>query len=137
MSQESVEVVRELVDSFQRGDLERPFELMHTDIEWDASRIPGLMGAAGIHRGHEGVRTFWQEWLAAWRDLEFHIEDVRDAGDDVVLLISDQRQWGRLSGIATRFPPYAQVFTVRNGKVVRWRNFPDQHEALKAVGLEE
>jgi ketosteroid isomerase-like protein len=60
---------------------------------------------------------------------------VVDAGDDVVMLIRNQRQWGRHSGIAVDFPPYAMVFTVREGKVVRLRTFPDQESALEAVGL--
>jgi hypothetical protein len=48
---------------------------------------------------------------------------------------TDQRQRGRHSGIWTERPPYAQVFTVRDGKLVRWRTFPDQAAALSAVGL--
>jgi hypothetical protein len=52
-------------------------------------------------------------------------------------VFSSQRHWGRHSGILTEFPPYAQVLTLRDGEVVRWRSFPDQQSALKAVGLEE
>jgi ketosteroid isomerase-like protein len=96
--------------------------------------IPDL---AEVYWGHEGVRTYWRRWFDAWRDLSFEIEDVLEAGDEVVVLISNQRQWGRHSGICTELPPYAQVFTVRAGKLVRWRTFPDQASALKAVGLAE
>ena len=46
-----------------------------------------------------------------------------DAGDEVVALIDNQRQWGRHSGIETQMPPYALVFTFRDGKVVRWRSY--------------
>jgi ketosteroid isomerase-like protein len=81
------------------------------------------------------VRTYWRRWFEAWRDLEFEVEDVLDAGDEVVALIVNQRQWGRHTGIATDLPPYAQVFTLRDGKLVRWRTFPVQAEALEAVGL--
>ena len=42
----------------------------------------------------------------------------------------------RIPGILTELPPYAMVFTVRSGKLVRWRTFPNQESALKAVGLE-
>jgi ketosteroid isomerase-like protein len=120
MSRENVEVVRSLAEGFQRGQLERAFESFDPDIEWDASQVPGeVPGVAGVYRGHEGVRAFWREWLSAWRDLEFEIQGVRDAGDDVVLLIRDQHQWGR------------------HGKVVRWRCFPDQESALEAMGLRE
>ncbi len=34
-------------------------------------------------------------------------------------------------------PPYGLVFTIRGGKVVRWRGYSDQQSALKAVGLSE
>jgi ketosteroid isomerase-like protein len=83
------------------------------------------------------LRTYWRNWLSAWSDLQFEIHDVVDAGDDVVLLIRNQRQWGRHSGIATEAPPYGMVFTMRGGKVVRWRVYPDQESALEAAGLRE
>jgi ketosteroid isomerase-like protein len=57
------------------------------------------------------------------------------AGDDVVLLIRNQHQWGRSSGIDSEMPPYGMVFTFRGGKVVRWRGFADQQSALEAAGL--
>jgi hypothetical protein len=42
---------------------------------------------------------------------------------------------GRHSGIWTDLPPYAQVFTMREGNLVRRQTFPDQASALSAVGL--
>jgi ketosteroid isomerase-like protein len=33
--------------------------------------------------------------------------------------------------------PYGLVFTIRAGKVVRWRAFPDRESALEAAGLSE
>ena len=50
-------------------------------------------------------------------------------------LIRNQRQWGRESGIVTNMPPYGLVFTIRDGKVVRWRPYPNKESALGAVGL--
>src|SRR5919198_663585 len=131
MSQENLEIVRALAETFQRRDHERAFDFYDPEIEWDATRatevIPDL---AGIYRGHEGVRAYWRQWLSAWQDLRFEIEAVRDAGDDVVLLVRNQRQWGRHSGIATDFPPYGMVFTFRGGKVVRQCTYPDHKSAL-------
>jgi ketosteroid isomerase-like protein len=102
----------------------------------DASRLDEMIpDLAEVYRGHEGVRTYWRRWFEAWRDLEFEVEDVLDAGDEVVALIVNQRQWGRHTGIATDLPPYAQIFTLRDGKLVRWRTFPVQADALEAVGL--
>jgi ketosteroid isomerase-like protein len=136
MSRESVEIVRALAESFARRDHDRAFDFYDPDIEWDASRMPDVIfDVAGVYHGHDGVRTFWRRWLSAWSDLEFEIQDVRDGGDDVVLLIRDQRQWGRQSRIATEIPPYGQVYTFRDGKIVRWRCFPDQESALEAAGF--
>ena len=139
MSQENVEIVRQLLEMFAKREHEDVFGFYAPDIEWDASNVRrvGIDDLAGVYRGHDGVRTYWRRWLQAWSDLEFEVQDVLDAGDDVVVLIRNQRQWGRRSGIAVEMPPYGLVFTVRDGKVVRWRNFTDQESALEAAGLSE
>lgn len=136
MSAENVEIVRKLCAAFDRRDHESAFEFYDPDIEWDASRAAGLTpDEARVYRGHDGVRDYWQNWLSAWRDIEYSLDDVRDGGDEVVALIGDQHQYGRHSGIRTDTPPYALVFTFRSGKVVRWCFYPDREQALEAAGL--
>ena len=136
MSEENVQLVRGLLEAFERRDHERAFEYYDPDIEWDASRIADVIpGAARIYRGHAGVRSYWRDWLSAWKDLKFEIEDIVDAGDEVVALIRNQRQWGRHSGIETAVPSYSLVFTIREGKVVRWRAYPDRESGLEAAGV--
>jgi ketosteroid isomerase-like protein len=138
MSQENVEIVRTLAEGFAHRQHERAFAFYDPGIEWDASRAAGINpDIAGVYHGHEGVRSYWRNWLSAWSDLDFEIQDVVDGGDEVVLLIRNQRQWGRHSGIATDIPPYGLVFTIRGGKVVRWRAYSDQESALEAAGLRE
>jgi ketosteroid isomerase-like protein len=139
MSEQNVELVRRLLEMFARREHEAVFAYYDPDIEWDATNIRafGLDDLAGVYQGHEGVRTYWRRWLQAWKDLEFDVEEVLDAGDEVVALIRNQRQWGRHSGIPVDLPPYGLIFTLRAGKVVRWRNFADQKSALQAAGLQE
>jgi ketosteroid isomerase-like protein len=140
MSQENVELVRRLLDMFARRDHEAVFAFYDPDIEWDATAAPDFGAVddlSGFYRGHEGVRTYWRRWLQAWKDIQFEVDDVLDAGDHVVALIRNQRQWGRESGIVTNMPPYGLVFTIRDGKVVRWRSYSSQESALEAVGLRE
>jgi ketosteroid isomerase-like protein len=138
MSQQNVEIVRTLAGMFQRRDHQGAFDFYDSAIEWDGTGMRDVYpDAAGIWRGHDGVRKFWQRWLSAWKDLQFDVQDIRDAGDEVVLMIHNQRQWGRHSGILTEFPSYAMVFTFRDAKVVRWRIYADQDAALEAVGLSE
>jgi ketosteroid isomerase-like protein len=138
MSQENVRLVRELTEAWQRREQEATFAFVHPEVEWDATRVAHVIpDAAEIFVGHDGVRTYWRRWLAAWSDLRFDIEDVRDAGDEVVLLVANQKQWGRHSGIATEVPPYGAVFSVKDGTITRVRWFPSQSEALQAAGLSE
>jgi ketosteroid isomerase-like protein len=138
MAQANADIVRRMAEGWQGGDLEEAYDFFDPAIEWDSTRMGALIpDIAGVFHGHAGVRTFWRRWLSSWRDLQFEIQDVLEAGDDVVLLIRNQRQWGRHSGIETAVPPYAHVYTFRDGKVVRWRCFPDQASALSAVGLGE
>ena len=100
------------------------------NVEWDATNDRELVE-------DQGARTYWRQWLQAWRDIEFELDDVLDAGDEVVALIRNQRQWGRRSGVVTEMPPYSLVFTIRAGKVVRRCAYPDHRSALEAVGLSE
>jgi ketosteroid isomerase-like protein len=138
MSQENVEIVRTLAKGFQHRQHERAFEFYDPEIEWDASRFAEVNpDIAGVYHGHEGVRRYWRNWLSAWSDLQFEIQDVVGAGENGVLLISNMRAWGRHSGIGTEVPPFGMVFTIRDGKVVRVCTYPDQESALQAAGLQE
>jgi ketosteroid isomerase-like protein len=145
MSQEYVEMVRAATEAVKnpegiarlaRGDFDLTF--IDPEIEWDATGAKDLVpDLADVYWGHEGVRTYWRRWLEAWRYIEFDIQDVLDAGDEVVVLICNQRQWGRHTGIVSELPPFALVYTFRDGKVVCFRSFPDHESALEAVGLAE
>jgi ketosteroid isomerase-like protein len=137
MSHQNVEIIQALFEAFQRRDVKTMESLMAPEVEWDATRFAGMIpDLAGVYQGAEGTQRFWRTWLSSWRDLVFEHE-FRDTGDEVVALIRNQRQWGRHSGIETEIPPYAWVYTVRGGRVVRGCFYPDHQSALEAVGLKD
>jgi ketosteroid isomerase-like protein len=70
-------------------------------------------------------------------DVQYEIQDVRAVGDDVVVLIRNQRQLGAAQRNPHRGASVCDVFTFREGRVVRARRFPDHESALKSVGLSE
>ena len=141
MSDENVEIVRTLAEGFKRRDHERAFDFYDEEIEWDTTSAAGLdalpSDIVAVYHGHDGVRAFWRQWLSSWKDLEFEVDGVVDAGDEVVLLIRNQHQLGRHSGVPTEVPPFGMVFTFREAKIVRMRQFPDRETALAAAGLGE
>jgi ketosteroid isomerase-like protein len=139
MSEETVALVRTLFEAFLRRDGEVMQALVSSEVEWDATDGASLLPPewVGVHRGAEEGGAFWRAWISSWQDMQFDYE-LRDAGDQVVVgLVSNQRQWGRQSGVETEFPPYAWVYTVRDGRVVKGRFYPDHESALQAHGLAE
>lgn len=126
-----------LLDKFRAGDHD-VFEHYDPEIEWDGTRSGGVVPElAKVLRGHEGVREYWRTWLSAWQPIEVWDYELRDAGENVVALISGQRNRGRHSGIEVELPPYALIFTIGDQKVVRGAMYADQREALATVGLEK
>jgi uncharacterized protein len=132
MSQENVDLI---VRMYERGqqDVETFFVFCDPLIEWDMSR---LMPDGRVYHGYAGVREFWRGWAGTWDDFEFSIDKVVDVGGGEVVVSVHQAGTGRGSGAAVAFD-FGQVWTVRDGRIVRFRAFPDFEEALEAVGLTE
>ncbi len=138
MSEENVEIVRRIVDAHQRGDFSSVFAAYGPDIEWHPGNVPASDWSdfEPVYHGHEGVRTFWRTWFAAWETVDFEYEEFIDAGDQVLSIVS-QRVRGRTSGVELEWTSYGQLWTIRDDKVVRVQFFPNRDEALEAAGLSE
>jgi ketosteroid isomerase-like protein len=133
MSRENVELVRRVYEAHERGDF--AFAAYDREIEWHVTRLAGPeLGFDSLYVGHDGVRRFWKDWLSAWETTSFEYEEFIDAGEQVIVVLS-QRMRGRTSGIDLESDSYAQVWTVRAGKLVRTEFFPTRAEALEAVGV--
>ena len=132
MSQENVETVIRALDAAHENP-EAFFAIFDQNVEWDMSNS-GLPDAKTYH-GPAGVREFFRHWIGPFDEFDYEAEDVIDAGDSVIVLL---HQWGRGKGsgavVESRF---WQVWTLSNGKVVRFQNFPERDQALQAVGLSE
>jgi ketosteroid isomerase-like protein len=136
MSRENEQVVRAVYDAAGRRDGAAVLALYDPEVELDASRLAlgGLIGQP-VRRGHEGVRSFFRELHEAWENLEYDLEDLIDAGEHVVSVVT-RRGRGRASGAEVELS-VALVWTLREGKVVRVVWFESVEEALEAVGLGE
>ncbi len=132
MSQENVELVRRACSAVPRGfDALRPF--IAPDFVWRTA--PGWPGEYE-YRGVEGVRVFFEEWVASLGAIGLEIGEIRAVGDDV-LVLAEVSGRGAESGVpgAWRFGMIYADF--RGGRIGELRTFMRWEEALKAVGLEE
>ena len=85
--------------------------------------------------GHDGMRELWRYWRDAFQDIRWDPEEILDLGDKV-LVTAQQTGHGTGSGIAVSEPVF-QLFTFREGLVLRQEDFLDRAAALEAAGLSE
>ena len=136
MSQENVEVVRRLHDAFRRRDFETAVGYCHPEVEiypaletadTDPSDIPV--------RGRDGMKAFFETIYEPWQEMTVELQEVRDDPDDRVLAVERWHTRGRDEiAIDTML---IDVYSFRDGLVVRVDGFRDKAEALEAVGLRE
>jgi ketosteroid isomerase-like protein len=134
MSQENVDVVRQVVDAFNRQDWVAWASHWHPDAEWhDPPEVPG----SGVHRGLEGIRRYFDELLEIAADgWHVEVDAIESVGPDCVLIRARSVVIGRESGMPTEDGLF-QVVDVEDGRLRRVRNFRTSREALEAVGLSE
>ena len=132
MSQENVELVREAFDAYARDGLEGMLPFYDPDIEWTttASYIE-----PATYRGHEGVRRYLGTPAEEFDEVHVELMEVLDAGDQVVVSCRISGR-GKLSDAPVDLT-LIMVSLLRDGKVVRNRNYPTRPEALEAAGLSE
>ena len=130
MSQENIEIVRSIVAGWARGD--------YTSIDWADPEIEYAAPDTPVAtRGVEALGRRWKEFLLAWERFATTPERFIDAGDDRVLVLVRFDGRGRASSIPAAEFFGAQLFTLREGKVVRLAVFLDRQAALEAAGLRE
>jgi ketosteroid isomerase-like protein len=146
MSQENVELVRglqpspdtDLVALFRdeataAALMEAISPFFHEDVEIVAPTFVAGQGVRFV--GLDGLRAGWLDWLDPWESYRVEIEDLIDAGDEVVVL---PRDYGRRAGMAMEVSVVgAAVWTVRDGKVARVAFHLNRSDAFEAIGHSE
>jgi ketosteroid isomerase-like protein len=130
MTSHNAAIVRTWTDAFNRRDFDSVIETLDPDVElheWPAA--PG----ARTYRGPDGIRKALDSWFEAWEWMQVEIEDLVEA-DDRVLLTAHQRAKGRGSAVEVEIDSY-NVYTFRDGKVIRIQLFTDRDPALEAAGF--
>jgi ketosteroid isomerase-like protein len=134
MSEENVEIVRQAWDTWLRRDVdglnayfdpEVVFELTHFR-EWPDN----------TYRGTEGAQSFLAEWLEVWDVFDAGVDEILLAPDGRVVVLAWQQGKGRRSGLEVKFE-WAQIITVRDGKITLLDGYDDRSKALEAAGLSE
>jgi ketosteroid isomerase-like protein len=133
MAQENLEIARAAYEKLSRsGRLDAAVEFLAPDVEFHMSgAFPDL---DTVYRGHEGVRKLGDQLNEPWEQFTLDPDRFIDLGDQV-LVLSHFHGKGR-DGIEVRLP-FAHLWTLRDGLVVRMDAYSGHEQALEAVGLSE
>jgi ketosteroid isomerase-like protein len=130
---ENLDLVRSIFAKWECGDFSTA-EWMHPGIEFDGP--DGLDGSrlTGVAAVAEG----WRLWLSTWQGYRVEAEEYRELDRGRVLVFVQHGGRGRASGLEIEDLKRegANVFDLRDGKVMRLAVYWDRDRALADLGLE-
>jgi ketosteroid isomerase-like protein len=121
---EPLEVVRALMGALRKADVEAATEHFAADATWLGS-IGGL--EPGMARGRDAVGRAFRDYLSTWRGLSFEGDDIRAAGDRVLVLIREHAR-GSGSGAPVEGRT-AAIFRVEEGRITQVVSYMDRERA--------
>ena len=131
MSQSNVALARRAIRAFEQRDMNAIEELCTPDVEFDWSRR--LLDPT-LTRGYDGIRRFFEEVDGIFDEIVFVEEEILEFGDEV-LVVNTGRFRGRTSGVDVTAHG-AIRWTIRDGKLARFRFYQTKEDALKDLALE-
>jgi ketosteroid isomerase-like protein len=124
---EGVQVVQGAYEAFARGDVPGVLGAVADDVDWSVTEaIPH----GGHFEGRDEVGRFFAGIGENWEDdFSVEVDETVDGGDRVVTL---GRARGTLrNGGGNAGYGFAHVFTVRDGQIVRFREYVDPDATLR------
>ena len=147
MSQENVDIVRglqpteaDLVEVFRSDGAAEALTAGADTGALSPDAVIEFVGgenalARGEYRGLEGLVEGWRDWLEGWDSHVIRLEELIDAGDQVVALVRIKGKTTR-HGVEVEHTP-AAVWTIEDGTVVGISFYLDRDQAFEAAGLSE
>ena len=135
MSQENIEIAKGFFGALTReGPLEAIDAYCAEDIDYRAAE--GAIDDRGPIHGKAALRTFVQDWLDTFDEVQLEPQELIDAGADQVVAVVRFSGRAKVSGIDSELT-YAELSTIRDGKIAQGRQYWTRDEALAAAGLRE
>jgi ketosteroid isomerase-like protein len=133
-SSDNVELLRRFYESFNQGDLDAVLELCTEDVELYKDPEVVEMVSAFTPSGQERIAQYLRGWLDSWSDYQARPEEFVQSGDEVAAF-TQLRARGKNSQFEIE-GSMADVFTVRDGRIARFRLYVQRSDALDSLGIE-
>jgi ketosteroid isomerase-like protein len=128
----NLDLVRSIYEDWERGHYSS-VEWAHPQIDFVISDLPDLGTWTGVARMEEG----WRKFLSAWEGHRVEAEEYRELDAERVLVLGRLVARGKTSGLDLHQmrTEGANLFHVRDGKVIRLVIYFDQGHAFADLGL--
>jgi ketosteroid isomerase-like protein len=118
--------------AFNRGDIDAAVQSLDPQIEWTE---PVEFTGGGAYHGCGEVKKYLTQSRAPWAEGSSEPEQFITSGNRIVVFVHARfRPKGSTEWTDVRL---ADVYTIRDGKIVEMRAFADRQEALRWVGVED
>jgi ketosteroid isomerase-like protein len=115
--------------AFNRGDMDAAVQSLDPQIEWnEPPEFPG----GGVYYGREAVKQYLAKSRAGWSEGSSEPVQLIPAGNRIVVFVharfrsKDSSQWQEVN--------LADVYTVRDNKIIAMRAFADRQQGLRWAG---
>jgi len=132
MSQENVQLVKAALDAWARDGVDAALSYWTDDLDHRA--VEGAIDDRGPIHGKDAMRGYAEHWLETFDDFKSEAVELIDGSDDLVVAVLRASGRAKQSGVETNLT-YAVVYTIREGKIARGREYWTREEALEAAGL--
>jgi ketosteroid isomerase-like protein len=132
MSEENVAAVEDAYMALARDGLDGFLDHWADDL--DHRSIEGAPDDRGPIHGTQAMRAYVQDWIDMFDAFRIAPVELIDAEGCVVVAVMSYGGRARQSGIEIA-GTYGVVFTIRDGKITRGREYATREQALEAAGL--
>ena len=127
MADPDLEAVRTFIDGFNEQDFDLFLSVLDPAVELHTLKL-------GLITGHEEARR-WATKQPGGLQQHLAIDEMLQSREQVVALLRQQWRWEEDGELAEE-NEVAALFTLREGRIVRWRPFANRAEALREAGLD-
>jgi ketosteroid isomerase-like protein len=134
VSKDNVEIVSRVMRCMANAEIDAAFTDIHphATLDWSDSNAPDR----GVYVGTAAWSAFFRARDEVLAERRFESIEFLTPADDTVVVVGRLQERGRASGIEVESRG-AAVWTLSEGKVIRFKIYQSSTAALSAVGLQD
>ena len=139
MSEADVQLFQSWAEQAEHSVAEDPLGFWYENVwaeDIDHLAVQGAVDDHGPIIGRDALRAYVADWYEMFPDLTISFEDITDAGPGRVIAISHRAGTAKASGVPVDMR-FSVLYTIRDGKIARGREYMTMDEVLRAAGLPE